>query len=290
VQALIRGEVDIVDQPSLDLIPVLRGNPAVIVKVIDRLGNQLILRPNHLVPPFNNPKARQALLLAASDQGAYLSTVESDPELRRSCWAVFMCGTPLETTAGQGWLMHSRSEAIAKARSLLAGAGYKGEPVVIMSPSDRPVFKALGVVTEQLLAQAGFNVDQQVMDWGTLVQRRVSRESPQTSRSGWNLFPAWGTGPVMSSPFMNTTAPTPCDGHNYFGWPCDEALERIRREFLAASTLPQIRDVNDRFNSRFYEVVPYVPLGQILQPVAFRRELNGVPQDIRLSLWNIEKP
>jgi peptide/nickel transport system substrate-binding protein len=288
-QALINGEVDILDQPSADLVPLLRRSAGVEVATIDRLGNQLILRPNHLVPPFNDVRVRQALLLA-TDQEPFLSVVQGDTALRRPCWSVFLCDTPLETTAGQAHAGLSRAEAVTRAKALLAEAGYKGEPVVLISPSDRPAFKAMGVVAEQLLTEAGFTVNHQVMDWATLVQRRASKEAPSASRAGWSLFPAWGTGPTMSNPFMNTTAPTPCDGRNYFGWPCDERLEAIRKEYLTAVSPEQRRDVNERFHRRFFEVVPYVPVGQVLQPTAYRRELKGVLPDIRLSLWNIEKP
>jgi peptide/nickel transport system substrate-binding protein len=289
VQALINHEVDIVDQPSSDLVPLLRQSRNIDVRVIDRLGNQLVLRPNHLHPPFDNPKIRQALLMA-TDQESYLQVVQSDPALRRGCWSVFLCGTPLETNAGQERVPKSRDEGIKIARALLVEAGYKGEPVVLISPADRPAFKAMGVVAESLLKEVGFNVAHQVMDWATVVQRRASKEQAGVTRSGWSLFAVWGTGPAMSNPFMNTTAPTPCDGKNYFGWPCDEVLESIREQYLSAGSPDRLKEVNEQFHRRFYEVLPYVPMGQVLYPVAYRRELKGVIPDIRLSLWNIEKP
>ena len=38
----------------------------------------------------------------------------------------------------------------------------------------------------------------------------------------------------MNSPLSNTPTPSPCDGKNWFGWPCDEELEKIRLEFPLA--------------------------------------------------------
>jgi peptide/nickel transport system substrate-binding protein len=66
VQALIKGEVDIIEIPQTDLLPLIRKDPNITVKVIDRVGTQAIYRMNHLIPPFNNPKARQALLYATA--------------------------------------------------------------------------------------------------------------------------------------------------------------------------------------------------------------------------------
>ena len=70
------------------------------VKVIDRVGTQAIYRMNHLIPPFNNPKARQALLYATGDQKDYLASMVGFPDYERPCWAVFVCGTPFETRPG----------------------------------------------------------------------------------------------------------------------------------------------------------------------------------------------
>ena len=50
------GEVDYLENPLLDMLPTLRKNPNVVVQVVNPLGYQMILRPNHLVPPFDNPK------------------------------------------------------------------------------------------------------------------------------------------------------------------------------------------------------------------------------------------
>ena len=39
----------------------------------------------------------------------------------------------------------------------------------------------------------------------------------------------------------------------------------------------------------FFEVVPYVPVGQFYAPVAYRSNVGGVLDTVRLVLWNIEK-
>ncbi|MBI1774767.1 MAG: ABC transporter substrate-binding protein [Proteobacteria bacterium] len=287
VQALINNEVDAMVVIPPDLLPILKKNPNVVTATPDKLGNQTMLRPNSLVPPFDNPKVRQALLYAV-DQNMYLQVMQNDPSMRTLCWSVFMCGTPLETKAGQGDFATPGAKK-EKARQLLQEAGYKGEPVVMMNPTDQSVISALTLVSAQLLKDVGFTVDVQNMDWATLVSRRPVKESPAVNKGGWSVFHTWGTGPFMSSPLMNSGAQTPCDGKNWFGWPCDETLEKTRLEFITADTPEKIRDVNERYHKRFYEVVPYVPLGQFVGPVAYRKELKGVLQDVRFSQWNIEK-
>ena len=41
---------------------------------------------------------------------------------------------------------------------------------------------------------------------------------------------------AQGSPLTNAAVPTPCDGSNWFGWPCDQTLENIRLEYLNADT------------------------------------------------------
>jgi len=290
VQALVAGEVDMIEIPPTDFLPILEASPDITVRVIDQIGTQAVLRPNHLTPPFNHPAARQALLYLAGDQSAYLAAMIGNRDYERPCWAVFVCGTPLESSAGIGdWPTNDRETNVAKAKELLAEAGYNGEPVVLMDPTDAHLAHAQVLVTAQNLRDAGVNVDVQAVDWSTMVSRRPVKDAPEAGTGGWNLFHTWGGGLAMNSPLTNTPTPTPCDQSNWFGWPCDEELENIRLEFFTAATPEEQKAVVDRLQARFYEVVPYLPVGQFLAPIAYRNNLSGVLDTVRLVLWNIEK-
>src|SRR5258708_3063988 len=127
-QALGSGEVDYLENPNIDLLATLRSNPNVVIQVVNPLGYQMILRPNHLIQPFNNVKIRQALLYAV-DQDAYLTAAVGDASLRSPCWAVSIVGAPVPTQAGPGdWA--SPGSKRDKAKQLLKEAGYNHEPVV----------------------------------------------------------------------------------------------------------------------------------------------------------------
>ena len=81
VQALVTGEVDMIEIPPTDFLPILAASPDITVKTIDR-STQAIMRPNHLIPPFDHPAARQALLYLAGDQSAYLAAMIGNPTTR----------------------------------------------------------------------------------------------------------------------------------------------------------------------------------------------------------------
>ena len=92
VQALIRGEMDVIQFPPNDLVPLMRKSPNVKVEITNKLGRLAILRPNHLVAPMDNPKVRQAMLYAI-DQTQHLNAVVGVPEQEIVCWTARQFGS-----------------------------------------------------------------------------------------------------------------------------------------------------------------------------------------------------
>ena len=72
------------EQPPLDFIPKIEQNPDLQTYLTDPLGTQGWLRPNCLHPPFNNKKARQALL-HMMDQVTYLAWAIGQSQYYREC-------------------------------------------------------------------------------------------------------------------------------------------------------------------------------------------------------------
>ncbi len=288
VQALIRGEVDFIENMTTDLLPLVEKDPNITVRIINKAGARATLRPNHLVAPTNSAKFRQAMLYAM-DQSQSLAAMVGNKSLERECWAVFSCGFPLESSAGVGAFAKPGPANIEKAKALLKEAGYAGEPVVLMNPKDQPLISAMTTMTGQLLQTIGINVDMQNVDWGTLVSRRSLKDDPKTSRAGWHIFHTTGVAPLASDPLTANTAATPCDGKNWFGWPCDAALEEMRQSFISVSDPVERKKLADAFQTRFYEVVPYIPLGTFLQKAAWRNNVDGVLDNLSAVFWNITK-
>ncbi len=285
VAALTAGEIDIVEQPTFDLLPALARNRDITLTVANPLGYQPMIRPNQLIPPFNNPKARAALLNLV-DQQDYLAAMVGSAEYRIPCRAPFICGSPSESAVG--------TEAVgkadpAKAKQLFAEAGYKGEPIVIMDPTDLPVLHAMSLVTADKLRQIGINVDLQAMDWASLVGRRPTKEAPSADARGWHMFHTTWPALAMQNPITNSAVASPCDGKNWFGWACDEELEKRRLALLGARTQEARKQAIDALQMRYFEVLPFIPLGQFTQPVALRKTVSGLVQGPYLVYWNLEK-
>jgi peptide/nickel transport system substrate-binding protein len=284
-QALSRGEVDIVEAPQPDLVASLAKDPNIKVQVIDPMGTQGLIRPNALFPPFNHPKARQAIAMLI-DQKAYLAAIAGREEYARPCHAVLICGGPYETAAGAEPF---RERDVARARQLLAEAGYKGEPVVLMGPTNIDSINAIAVITAQNLRDAGVNVDLQLVDWGVVSTRNQKKDPPGPGSQGWNLYVTTAPGSLFHTPLTNFAVATPCDGKNWNGWTCDEALEKIRVGFMTAEGREAQMKVVEAFQKGFYEAMPFIPVGQFLTPKAWRANIVGMPRSREIVMWGLEK-
>src|SRR3954449_7378850 len=176
VNALQSGDIDFMENPPWDLLPILEGNPDLKVDELNKFGFQTLGRMNFLYPPFDNPKIRRAALLAMNQKDV-LDALVGNPKYYKICGAFFGCGTPLETDVGSESLV--KGNGLKQAKKLLAESGYDGTPVVVMVPGDVTTLKAQPIVAAQLLREAGFKVDLQATDWQTVVSRRASQKPPK---------------------------------------------------------------------------------------------------------------
>ncbi len=278
--ALEQGEVDYWEFPPPDFIAGLEQKPNIKVIMADPLGNQAWLRPNHLHPPFNNKKARQALLWMVK-QETYLQAAYGDKRFWRPCPAFLMCGSPYGSKADSEALMEQDFE---KAKQLLKEAGYDGRPVVLMDATDIPTNHNAVLVTAQLLKKIGVNVDLQAMDWSTVVARRA--EKKPVEEGGWNLFHTGWIFADLFTPAVNQGIRGGCD-NAWFGWYCSEQMEKLRIEWAKTTDEAKRKELAEEIQKLAMDEVPYIPLGENTNYRAHRDHVKGVLQFAAPVLWNI---
>src|SRR5215831_17497565 len=169
VAAIQNGEIDMIEAPSHDLLPLLAKDKNIKLVDYNPLGNQYTFRFNQLFKPFDNPKIRHAVFVAFG-QEEFLKATIGDPKYFKVCKAPFPCGTPLASDEGLAEVLNQNA---AKAKQLVAAAGYDGTPVVLMQSTDLPVLTNLAAVAKAQMEAAGLKVNMQAMDWQTLVGRRA---------------------------------------------------------------------------------------------------------------------
>jgi peptide/nickel transport system substrate-binding protein len=282
VNALLNGEIDYIETPPHDLLPILEEDESIVLFDYNPLGNQYMFRMNWLHPPFDKQKIRQAAL-AALNQEDFLQAVVGNPDYYKTCPAMFICDTPFATDAGSDVLMGSDFELSKK---LLEEAGYDGTPVVLMHSTDLQVLANLAPVAKQLLERGGFKVDMQSMDWQTLVSRRAKKEPP--AEGGWNAFLTnWVAADVLN-PISTAGLNASCEDA-WFGWPCDEQIEQLRLQFAKETDPAKQKAIAEQIQARALEVGTHGYVGQWYQPLAFRDAVSGVLEGPAPFFWNIEK-
>jgi peptide/nickel transport system substrate-binding protein len=282
VNALAKGEVDVIERPAFESYEQLKQIQDVQLVNRDPLGWQYMCRFNHLHPPFNNPKVRQAAL-AAMPQEPFLRAQVGIKEFYRRCDSMFTCNTPYGSPKGSE--VQSKSN-MKKAQELLKASGYDGTPVLIMKPTDLASIGKLPDVAAQLLRQAGFKVDLQAMDWNSVVSRRAKKEAP--AQGGWNIFCTAWVAPDIWNPLGNA-AVGGAGEKSWFGWPTDPELEKLRDDFARATEETKKKTLAEAIQARAFEIGTHAPLGEYINPIASRKNVTGWVIGSGDIYWNVRK-
>ncbi|MCS6854765.1 MAG: ABC transporter substrate-binding protein, partial [Elioraea sp.] len=174
-----------------------------------------------------------------------------------------------------------------EARRLIRESGYNGERIVLLATTDIASLAALSQVTGDLLRRLGLNVDYQAMDWGTVVQRRASREPIE--RGGWNIFCTNWAGLDHINP-AGHHAMRGSGAQAWPGWPDIPRIEELRDAWFDAPDLETQKRIAAEIQQVVLDEVPYIPLGQFFQPLAHRRSITGVMQPFGIPVfWNVRR-
>ncbi|MGI4955581.1 MAG: ABC transporter substrate-binding protein [Janthinobacterium lividum] len=282
--AMQAGEADWWQSPIVDLLPQLKAARGVKVQTVDTIGNIEVIRFNHLQPPFNNPKLRQAVMMVVDQKEFMQAAFGDDPGLWKTGVGIFTPGSPAATEVGMAALNGKRDWDGAK--KLVAESGYKGEKAVIIAPTDYPWLQAFCQVTRELLVKLGINVEYVSTDWGTVVQRRASKNP--VDQGGWSIFCTGWEGlnlndPAGHYPVMGNGAAA------WFGWPESPRIEALRTAWYDAPDAAAQKSATDAIQLAAFEEVPYIPLGQFFQPIAVRDTVSGVLASPFPIFWNVKK-
>jgi peptide/nickel transport system substrate-binding protein len=285
--ALSKGEVDYLDAVPPDIVPFLSRTKDVTVGLISPLGSFAGLRPNALFPPFNNPKARQALALMI-DQSQFMRAAIGDERWWRTCFAYYLCGAPFGTEVGSE---PYRTPDLKRARALMLESGYKGEKLVLISTTDIPIVNALTQVAASELKSIGVETEISYSDVPALMTRERDRRPPGPGSGGWNLIAVFFAGSTNFQPLTNIATDLTCETRTWAAGPCDETTERLKDLLAGAVGGKAQRLALEALHRRLWQVIPLILLGQFRQPSAWRSNLVGLVKPSPVPIfWNVEKP
>ena len=281
--AVQAGEVDWWERPIPDLVPLVRSSPGLRAEVTNKSGTIAFMQLNHLHPPFDNLAIRR-IVQSVINQGEFAQAIGgSDPSLLGGRVGAFMPGGPMASDAGLD-MMKGRRDFAALRQELLQ-AGYKGERVVMLVGTDSPVNNAGSEVLGDLLRKMGFNLDYQSMDWGSVVQRRISQQP--SDKGGWNVFVVSADGDYFTDP---TVVPAiRANGREaWIGWPTSERVESLYQDWFNAPDEAGRRAVARDLQLQTFADVTWTPLAQVFLPTVVRKDITGILPGFT-KFWNVRR-
>jgi peptide/nickel transport system substrate-binding protein len=277
--ALRTDEQDWQETTPHDLLPILKAEEDIAIRVLDPRGYTCMMRVNHLQPPFNNPAIRRALL-GAIDQAAFMTAVAgTDPVYQHSPIGFFAPETPMASDVGLDVFKGPRD--MAKVAADLKAAGYNGEKVVLLVPGNSAAQKPLGDVAADMLRRAGLNVQYTALDFAAVLQRQQKKDPVE--QGGWSA----AVGNWQGIDWLNPAGNTNLRGEGAVaGWYKSEKMGALRAQWLAAPDLAEQQRICRDVQALAFEEIPYYPIGQYKQPTAYRKSITGI-LDGTAVFWNV---
>lgn len=189
VENAIAGQYDYVD--SLPVEQFDRIEAGALDPVLTQDYGWLMMRMNNKTGIMSNPAARRAVQLALSESDM-LAAAFGDEKFYRVNGDMYPEGFPWATDAGVEGHYDVADATAAKAELAAAGQGQK---LRILTSRQYEFHYRMAQVAVEYLKLAGFEMELEVVDWATLVQRIQTPEL-------WDIFITHS--PFLAEPALNT--------------------------------------------------------------------------------------
>ena len=263
------GDYDIADNINLDAYAQLVKDSRVVPEIV-KPGNILTFFFNEKQGVMADVRVRQAALAAWEMQPIMRATF-GDPALYSLGPSYYPKGSPWFTTAGAS--LYNQHDP-ARAKRLLAEAGYRGQPVRWLTTMQYDYMFKSTVVAATQLQRAGFKVDTQVIDWASVLDRRAKPAE-------WDMFTTSGGFPP--DPAMETFL-SPA----YPGW-WDASDKAQAFDAFTGSPDPRARAALwVKLQSLIYTEVPLVRPGDFFGLVLRRRGIEGFHPAFWIITWGVQ--
>ena len=268
VDGILSGEYQFADSLPAEMLPRLRGKPAVAPITVKPFGFPLMIF-NSKAGPLANPVLRQAAQAALSDSDM-LAAAFGDPSFFAVEGSIYAKGTPFYDEASV--TAYNLNDA-ARAGKLLKQAAYARQPIRIMTSQQYDFLYKMSLVAQQNLQDAGFEVDLQVLDWATLLQRRGDEKA-------WDAFFTYHT--FVPEPSLITIL-----NPAYPGW-WDTPEKHAMMDAFNGETNPA-RRIEDwkKLQGLFFQQAPAIKVGEFYNLAARSARVTGYTTTPWPFFWNV---
>jgi len=252
---VITNLYDFAEDISPDQYGKLRIDPNIMTSTVLKAWDSSIFNKKQGI--FTSQKMRQAFL-AALDMEACMKGAFGNTDFWGLGPHLMGKSTPYYTDAGKKWY---NQKNIERAKSLLAEAGYKGEPIRWLVSSDYPDRYNIALIAKDQLEKAGFVIVLKVVDWPTLLKTR-------TDPTLWDIFDTdfrYFSDPV----FILAIGP------NYPGWYVSPTMAQYLSQMRSETDIETRKIIWEKAQTLFWEDVPAIKYGDSMILYIFRTTLEG---------------
>ncbi len=230
---------------------------------------------NNSEAPFDNKYARQAIAYALDFEELGYAMI-GDEQFWRLESALHEEGNPWHVPdAGEGIYGVYDPE---KAKELLEQADYDGQPLVILSGQDNQMERQGAIAIQDQLEKIGIEVELQLFDRPTVVERRANKE-------GWHMH---------LSPFIKVV-PDPQIHQGWTGtnkwisnWDSEESreMDQVFAEMLREVDQDKRYEIMERMQAELWDSVPYFNILDYSRLHIRRTELKNFKSGWQPFFWN----
>jgi peptide/nickel transport system substrate-binding protein len=255
--ALMRGDIDVVPDIANADVKEVKAHPQLGLSIAQNMGISTLLMQTR-DPLLSNGKIRQAIAAALDTQAIAAEVTEG---LAKHNNSVVPLSSSYHTAAHDQGYTHDP----ALSRKLLQEAGYKGEPIVLLTNRRYPQTYASSVIMHAMMQAVGLNVTLEVLEWATQLDRYTK-----------------GTYQMMAFPYSARLDPAlsyesvmgPKDKQPRKVWDNPEAQALLEKSMVTADKAER-QTIFDELHRRFLAEVPFVMLYNGVEASAFRKNVQG---------------
>ncbi|QRM34269.1 ABC transporter substrate-binding protein [Microvirga sp. VF16] len=255
--ALLRGDVDIVPDVANTDVKEIKANPNLGLSIAQNAGLSTLLMQTR-DPLLSNVKMRQAIAAALDTPQIVQAVTEG---LAKHNNSIVPMSSSYHTAAhDQGYKYDPET-----AKKLLQEAGYKGEPVVILTNKRYPQTFSSSVIIQAMLQAVGINANLEVLEWATQLDR-YSKGNYQIMAFPYSarLDPSLSYESVMG----------PKDKQPRKVWDNPEAQALLDKSMIVSDKAER-QKIFDELQRRFLTEVPFVMLYNGVDTSAYHKNVQG---------------
>lgn len=226
---------------------------------------------NKKAGPMSNVLLRRAAA-AAIDHKAVQTAAFADPKYFDLDGALSAEGNRLRTEVG---LENFNTHDVDKAKRLMREAGYKNEPIRILTSREYEDHYNSAVVVEDNLKKAGFNASLLVTDWPTLLSTRSDEKAYEIFTTGWAV-----TNLPIQQVFFVSSWP---------GWTDDPELTEYLNGITFAKDDQAQFEAAKNLQKRFFEYQPIIKYGNKKTIIGAAANVEGLrfQRGAGVVLWEV---